>query len=138
MTTSDTSGTTVRTRADVAVIDLAGDIDSHAEAALEAAWGEAMSSSPTAVTLNFDDAGYINSTGIALIVGMLAKARASGIPLSAYGLTPHYREIFEITRLADFMAIEADEDSAVHGAEHDSAGGADHNGAGRGAGGSTT
>ena len=138
MTTSDTSGTTVRTRADVAVIDLAGDIDSHAEAALEAAWGEAMGSTPTAVTLNFDNAGYINSTGIALIVGMLAKARARGIPLSAYGLTPHYREIFEITRLADFMAIEADEDSAVHGAEHDSAGGADHNGAGRGAGGSTT
>ncbi len=130
MTTSDATGTTVRTRADVAVIDLAGDIDAHAEASLEAAWGEAMSSSPTAVTLNFHDAGYINSTGIALIVGMLAKARARGIPLSAYGLTPHYREIFEITRLADFMAIEADEDSAVHGTDHDRAAG--------GAGGSTT
>ena len=146
MTTSDASGTTVRTRADVAVIDLAGDIDGHAEASLEEAWGEAMGSSPTAVTLNFHDAGYINSTGIALIVGMLAKARARGIPLSAYGLTPHYREIFEITRLADFMAIEADEDSAVQGADHTSAGGgADHTsaaGAGHdragGAGGSTT
>ena len=125
-----TSDTTVRTRAEVAVIDLAGDIDAHAEASLEAAWSEAMSSSPAAVTLNFHDAGYINSTGIALIVGMLAKARARGVPLSAYGLTPHYREIFEITRLADFMAIEADEDSAVHGAEHDRATG--------GAGGSTT
>jgi anti-anti-sigma factor len=135
MTTSDT---TVRTRAEVAVIDLAGDIDAHAEASLEAAWGEAMSSSPAAVTLNFHHAGYINSTGIALIVGMLAKARARGIPLSAYGLTPHYREIFEITRLADFMAIEADEESAVQGADHDrAAGGADHNRAG-GAGGSTT
>ena len=139
MTTSDATGTTVRTRADVAVIDLCGDIDSHAEASLEAAWSEAMGSSPAAVTLNFHDAGYINSTGIALIVGMLAKARARGIPLSAYGLTPHYREIFEITRLADFMAITNDEDSAVHGADHDSAGGgADHDSAGGGAGGSTT
>ena len=146
MTTSDATGTTVRTRADVAVIDLAGDIDSHAESSLDTAWNEAMASSPAAVTLNFHEAGYINSTGIALIVGMLAKARARGIPLSAYGLTPHYREIFEITRLADFMAIEADEESAVHGAEHDSAtsadingagGGADHDRAG-GAGGSTT
>ena len=137
MTTSDATGTTVRTLADVAVIDLAGDIDSHAESSLEAAWTEAMSSSPTAVTLNFHGAGYINSTGIALIVGMLAQARARGIPLSAYGLTPHYREIFEITRLADFMAIEADEESAVHGADHNRAGGADHNRAG-GAGGSTT
>ena len=31
-------------------------------------------------------------------------------------LTPHYREIFEITRLADFLAINPDEDSAVSGA----------------------
>ncbi len=123
MTTSDAAGTTVRTRADVAVIDLGGNIDSHAEASLEAAWNEAMSSSPAAVALNFHDAGYINSTGIALIVGMLAKARARGVPLSAYGLTPHYREIFEITRLADFLAIANDEDGAVNGAEHDSAGG---------------
>ena len=39
------------------------------------------------------------------------------IPIRAYGLTPHYREIFEITRLADFLAINPDEDSAVRGAE---------------------
>ena len=48
---------------------------------------------------------------------MLAKARAGGVPVRAYGLTPHYREIFEITRLADFLAINPDEDSAVRGAE---------------------
>ena len=69
------------------------------------------------MVLNFEAAGYINSTGIALIVGMLAKARAAGLPIRAYGLTPHYREIFEITRLADFLAINTDEESAVHGAE---------------------
>ena len=33
--------------------------------------------------------------------------------MTAYGLTDHYREIFEITRLADFMAIVADEETAV-------------------------
>ena len=70
-----------------------------------------------AVVLNFEGAGYINSTGIALIVGLLARARAAGIEVRAYGLTPHYREIFEITRLADFLAINPDEDSAVRGAE---------------------
>jgi anti-anti-sigma regulatory factor len=50
------------------------------------------------------------------VVGLLAKARAHGIPVRAYGLTPHYREIFEITRLADFMAITDDEEGAVGGA----------------------
>jgi len=117
MTTGDTTGTTVRTRSDVAVIDLGGDINAGAERSLEVAWNDAMATSPAAVTLNFGSAGYINSTGIALIVGLLAKSRARGIPLSAYGLTPHYEEIFQITRLADFMAIQPDEDSAVGGAD---------------------
>jgi anti-anti-sigma factor len=107
----------IRRRDGVAVIDLVGDVNRGAEAALEAAWQQAASAEPAAVVLNFEGAGYINSTGIAVIVGLLARARAGGIEVRAYGLTPHYREIFEITRLADFMAINPDEDSAVSGAE---------------------
>lgn len=106
----------VRRRDGAAIIDLAGDIDSGAEHALEAAWAEA-SEPPGPVVLNFAGADYINSTGIALIVGLLARARAGGVPIRACGLSDHYREIFEITRLADFMPIANDEDSAVEGAE---------------------
>ena len=107
----------VRRREGAAVIDLVGDVDARAEQSLVIAWDEATSDDPEAVVLNFQNAGYINSTGIALIVGLLAKARAHAIPLRAFGLTPHYREIFEITRLADFMPIDPDESSAVRGAE---------------------
>ncbi len=106
----------VRRREGAAIIDLAGDIDSRAERPLAAAWDEATSE-PSAVVLNFEGAHYINSTGIALIVGLLARARAGGVPIRACGLSDHYREIFEITRLADFMPIATDEDSAVEGAE---------------------
>ncbi len=117
MTTSDVTQTAVRHRDETALIDLVGDINARAEQSLDNAWTEAMGLAPTAVVLNFEGAGYINSTGIALIVGMLAKARAHGVPIRAYGLTSHYREIFEITRLADFMAINPDENSALIGAE---------------------
>ena len=105
----------VRRRDGVAVIDLVGDVNRGAEDALEAAWLRATAEPADAVVLNFESAGYINSTGIALIVGLLARARAAGIEIRAFGLTPHYREIFEITRLADFLAISPDEDAAVHG-----------------------
>ena len=108
---------TVRRRDGIAVIDLVGDINSAAEQTLEAAWSQATSERPEAVALNFAEASYINSTGIALIVGLLARARADGIGMRAWGLTDHYREIFEITRLADFMQITADESSALNGAE---------------------
>ena len=39
------------------------------------------------------------------VVRLLADARRDGRGVRAIGLTPHYREIFRITRLSDFMDI---------------------------------
>jgi anti-anti-sigma factor len=88
----------------VPVLDLIGDIDSAAEQALQRAW-DAAASDGRELILEFSRTAYINSTGIALIVRLLADARARGIELTAHGLSDHYRTIFEITRLADFMRI---------------------------------
>ena len=116
MTTSELQAT-VRERDGVAVIDLTGDLNSSAEAALNEAYAQATGGGAGSVALNFERADYINSTGIALIVGLLAKARANGVQVNAFGLSDHYREIFEITRLSDFMTITDDEDRALSGAE---------------------
>jgi anti-anti-sigma factor len=105
----------VRQLPDLVVIDLHGDINSFAESALNAAYVQAELSQPAAVLLNFSDVSYINSTGIALIVGLLARARAAGRKLFACGLSPHYVEIFNITRLADFMTLFPDEASVLAG-----------------------
>jgi len=107
---------TVRQRQGVAILDLTGDVDSSAEAALQRGYDEAAAAGGP-VVLNFTGADYINSTGIALIVGLLAQARARDVQITACGLSDHYREIFEITRLADFMTIADNEDGAVSGAE---------------------
>jgi anti-anti-sigma factor len=107
---------TLRERDGAAILDLVGDVDASAEAALQSAYDEAVRQSRP-VVLNFARAGYINSTGIALIVGLLAQARARGVQITAFGLSDHYREIFEITRLADFMTIADNENGAVAGAE---------------------
>ena len=105
--------TTVRRVSGVAVIDLRGDIDGSAEQALNAAYVEATAENPASVLLNFSKVEYINSTGIALIVGVLAQARKAKRPISTFGLSDHYTEIFQITRLADFMGIYPDEASAL-------------------------
>lgn len=84
-------------------IELIGEIDGRAEAALDGAYGRVEGADN--VLLDFSGVTYMNSTGIALIVGLLARSRKNGHTLSASGLSPHYREIFEITRLADFMTI---------------------------------
>jgi anti-anti-sigma factor len=96
-------------------IVLAGEINGGAREALDAAYSAITDDGP--LLLDFSAVGYINSTGIALIVGVLARARAQARPVSASGLSEHYREIFEITRLSDFMTILADEQTlaADHG-----------------------
>jgi anti-anti-sigma factor len=100
----------------VSVIALHGDIDGGADATLQAAYDAVTRQSSGPVLLNFSGVGYINSTGIALIVGLLARARKERRQLLACGLSSHYQEIFEITRLSDFMTTYADESAAVAGA----------------------
>ena len=103
----------VRLQTGIAVIDLRGEINGLAEEALDRAYIEATDGDPRRILLNFTGATYINSTGLALLVGVLARARKQHRTVVACGLSDHYREIFEITRLADFMSIVADEMSAT-------------------------
>jgi anti-anti-sigma factor len=100
----------------VAVLALTGRIDSEAMTALSAAYEQAVSADPSVVLLDFHGVDYINSTGIALIVGVLGRARAESRRVFATGLTEHYSHIFTITRLSDFIQIYSDVDSAVAGA----------------------
>jgi len=80
---------------------------------LTQAYTQADSKTSSTILLNFEAVDYINSTGIALIVGLLAQARKTQKQLVVYGLSDHYAEIFRITRLSDFMSIYPDEPSAL-------------------------
>jgi anti-anti-sigma factor len=100
----------------VPVIAMHGDINDGAEAALQSAYDQASKQNAGPILLNFGGVDYINSTGIALVVGLLARARKERRPLLACGLSEHYQEIFAITRLSDFMQTYGDEATAVNSA----------------------
>jgi anti-sigma B factor antagonist len=95
----------IRRHGDRVEVGLSGRIDRDAAGALDAAYAAASVDAPASVELDFSGVDYINSTGIALIVSVLARARAHGIAVRASGLTEHYRHIFEITRLSDFIEV---------------------------------
>ncbi len=103
--------TIVQVNGNKAVVGLSGTVNRGAKEKMEAAYVEA-SAAPGEIVLDFSRVDYINSTGIAVIVGVLAMARADDRQVSAFGLTDHYREVFEITRLADFMNIREDASTA--------------------------
>ena len=106
----------LRQAGDTAILDLAGEIDAFAEEALDAAYGAAAARQPQRLLLNFSKVDYINSTGIALVVAILAQTRRDRIILLACCLSEHYQEMFRITRLSDFIAIFANEESALSSA----------------------
>ena len=102
----------VRTQGTIAFIDLKGEINAQGDEVLDQAYSQASQSNPKTIVLNFKGVDYINSTGIALIVGLLAKSRKANRQMFVTGLSEHYTEIFKVTRLSDFIKIVPDE-SAV-------------------------
>lgn len=111
----------VRLIDEVAVIDLIGEINNLAGDRLEAAYSEVHRNDKPVVLLNFKDVEYINSSGIALIVTLLARARSDDRTVSSCNLSDHYNEIFVITRVTDFMTVYPDESSALAGSRPDGA-----------------
>jgi anti-sigma B factor antagonist len=85
---------------------LCGEVDGSAKGVLPAAYAEAVATrDPRRVVLDVHGVDYINSTGIAVIVGVLAQARSEGRVIAVAGLTEHYKHIFTITRLVDFIEL---------------------------------
>ncbi len=99
----------------ITVIHLSGEINGFARERMETVSEQALSASQGAIILDFSAVDYINSTGIALIVKLLMSARQTDRRLSACGLSEHYQEVFSITRLADFIHIYPDLDTALAG-----------------------
>jgi anti-anti-sigma factor len=94
-------------------IALRGRIDRDGDATLTEASARAARLGALVIELDFRAVDYINSTGIALIVRLLAEARRDRREVRARGLSEHYREIFRITRLSDFVTLEDDEPSVT-------------------------
>ena len=95
------------------IIDIHGDITSASEDALMDAYGRATAESVRVVVLNFSGLEYMNSGGIGLLVTLLVRANRAHEQLLAYGLTEHYRQILELTRLDDAIGIHDSEEDAL-------------------------
>jgi anti-sigma B factor antagonist len=99
--------------AKASVLDIQGEINAYAENVLMDAYNQASNSGARYILLNFEGLSYMNSSGIGLLVTLLIRANRQKQRLLAFGLTEHYRQIFELTRLNEAIAIYADEASAL-------------------------
>jgi anti-sigma B factor antagonist len=99
-----------------AVVDIKGDVTAACEPVLMSAYEAAGGGATPRLVLNFGGLEYMNSGGIGMLVTLLVRANRQRQQLAAYGLSDHYREIFELTRLDEAITIYDNEESALDGA----------------------
>jgi anti-sigma B factor antagonist len=95
------------------VIDIKGDVTAASEPVLMSAYEQADRQGARRLVLNFRGLEYMNSGGIGMLVTFLIRANRHRQELAAFGLSDHYREIFELTRLDEAITIYNDERSAL-------------------------
>jgi anti-sigma B factor antagonist len=106
-----------RVKDDVSVIDVKGELTAFAEGVLMEAYNQASDGRVRAIVLNFEGLEYMNSSGIGLLVTLLIRINREKQRLLTYGLSEHYRNIFQITRLDDAIGIYDSEEEAVRAGE---------------------
>ena len=98
------------------IIDITGDITAQSEEVLMDAYARASEPGVKTIMLNFSTLDYMNSGGIGLLVTVLVRAQRQHQNVLAYGLSEHYRQIFELTRLDEAMGLHDTEAEALSAA----------------------
>ena len=95
------------------VFDIDGEVTGFAEEVLMDAYTRASMHGAKNIALNFTDLDYMNSSGIGLLVTLLVRIQRQKQKLLAFGLSEHYKQIFELTRLNEAIGIYETEQEAV-------------------------
>ncbi len=107
--------TNVRHLGSASIIDIQGEVNGMAEDILMDAYAQASANGVRCIVLNFSQLEYMNSSGIGLLVTLLIRVQRQKQQLRAYGLTEHYRQIFELTRINEAIGIYDSEAEALAG-----------------------
>ncbi|THG30132.1 STAS domain-containing protein [Naasia lichenicola] len=94
-------------------IVIAGDVTAACEQALMSAHEKASDTGAKLIVLDFSEMEYMNSGGIGMLVTLLVRGQRRQQRLAAIGLTDHYRQIFELTRLDEAITLHDTAESAL-------------------------
>ena len=103
----------IRKQDSVAIIDLKGEVTSFADESINASIGNAVGEGFQKIVFNFTDVSYINSSGIAILIGIVTSPANSGITFRVYGLTSHFKKIFRMIGLTQYVKVLGTESDAL-------------------------
>ena len=99
--------------ADVSIIGVRGELNLPAEIALMDAYAQASGPTARAIILDLNGLEYMNSGGIGLLVTLMVRMKREDQRLLVFGLTEHYRQIFQTARLDEVIGVYDSEAAAL-------------------------
>ena len=96
-----------------AVIRLYGHVNTFAEGAIEGEINRLIDMRCPLVVLDFTGVENINSAGITILIGLAERMKDAEARLGAFGLTDHYRKIFKMVGLEEYITVNEDLDSML-------------------------
>ena len=98
---------------DVSIINIKGDVTSITGEAIEDAYQKVSTDGAKKILLYFDKDGYINSGGIAILIGIASESRKKEQKIRITGLSSHFQKIFDMVGLTKYTEIFATEELAL-------------------------
>jgi anti-anti-sigma factor len=95
----------IESHGDIILLDIRGDVTAFSESSLNSAYNSAKESSPKKLLLRFEEAAYINSGGIAVLIKVLAQTRRNNQKIGITGLSDHFKKVFNMVGITKFATI---------------------------------
>ncbi|MGA7275533.1 MAG: STAS domain-containing protein [Candidatus Udaeobacter sp.] len=97
------------------VLPLKGEIDLHVSPSVTASLDSMIEKKPERLVVDLSDVTYIDSAGLAALIGAMQKVEGYGGKFLLAGLQETVRSIFEISRLDQVFQIFPDAEAALAG-----------------------
>jgi anti-anti-sigma factor len=103
----------IRSSGDVSIIDIKGDVTAPTGQPVEDAYQQITAAGAKKILLVFASDCYINSGGIAILIGILSESKKKDQAIRMAGLSPHFQKIFAMVGLTKYAQIRPSEESAL-------------------------
>lgn len=95
------------------VLELTGEIDLHSSVSLKRELALCADAATPVLLIDFKRVGYIDSSGLAILIEYLKAASGFGGKLALFGLEKKVASLFELVRLDQLFIIAEDQDGAL-------------------------
>jgi len=102
-----------RTVGDVMVLDLAGSVTLENCMALRERFLKVIKEGQRKLALNFSQVGYMDSSGLAVLIEILQKSKSSKVKIRLYGIQSRVQSLLEITNLRKALPIRDSEETVL-------------------------